>query len=271
MTADDFPGLSNIPSGDVHLPPERLAALADEPATPDEDRHLIACPVCATEVRAHQSLLALTRSERDRLDTPVTSWTSLRPALIEDGLLDARAEPARRPARGLLSAGWTRNAAAAVLLLASGAALGRLSLRDTPVATGPRTEVATVPRAEAVAEKSDNNASGARLVNDTIATFKSKQDALAALLGAENQYRHAAAYLMVIDSGAAGQAESGTSAIRTRLAALDEVAQTTRAALYAAPEDPVLTQYYLSSLGAREATLRELGRGLPKNVQLNRY
>jgi hypothetical protein len=261
MTADDIAGPTRIVTGDAHLPPERLAALADEPATPDEERHLSICQACADEVRSYQSLLAITRSERDRLSTPVTSWDTLRSSLMREGLLTPT-HHAGRPLRSQQIPGWARNAAAAVVLVASGMAVGRLSLREVPQAASPRDGM--------IALKTENTATGLRLVSDTNASFKSKEDALAALLGAENEYRHAAAYLMVVDSGPAGQG-GGANAIRTRLAALDEVAQTTRAALYAAPEDTVLKQYYLSSLGAREATLRELGRGLPKNVQLNRY
>jgi hypothetical protein len=262
MTADDSAGPTRIVTGDAHLPPERLAALADELATLDEERHLSACQACADEVRSYQSLLAITRSERDRLSTPVTSWDTLRSALTREGLLLTPPHRSGRPARVQQVPVWARNAAAAVVLVASGMAIGRLSLREVPPAASARDGN--------TASNIDNSATGLRLVSDSTASFKSKEDALAALLGAENEYRHAAAYLMVIDSGAAEQGGSA-NAIRTRLAALDEVAQTTRAALYAAPEDTVLKQYYLSSLGAREATLRELGRGLPKNVRLSRY
>jgi hypothetical protein len=261
MTADDIAGPTRIVTGDPHLLPERLAALADEPATPDEERHLTICQACADEVRSYQSLLAITRSERDRLGSPITSWDTLRSALMKEGLLTP-AHPAGRPLRGQQVPGWARNAAAAVVLVTSGIAVGRLSLREAAPATSARDGIS--------ASNVANSETGLRLASDTNASFKSKEDALAALNSAENEYRHAAAYLMVVDSGPAGQAGSA-NAIRTRLAALDEVAQTTRAALYAAPEDTVLKQYYLSSLGAREATLRELGRGLPKNVQLNRY
>jgi hypothetical protein len=261
MTADDIAGPTRIVTGDAHLLPERLAALADESATPDEERHLSICQACADEVRSYESLLAITRSERDRLGSPITSWETLRSALLKEGLLTP-AHQTGRPLRGQQVPGWARNAAAAVVLVASGIAVGRVSLREVAPAASPRDGM--------ISSNTANTATQMRLVSDTNASFKSKEDALAALLGAENEYRHAAAYLMVIDSGPAGQG-GGANAIRTRLAALDEVAQTTRAALYAAPEDTVLKQYYLSSLGAREATLRELGRGLPKNVQLNRY
>ena len=56
-----------------------------------------------------------------------------------------------------------------------------------------------------------------------------------------------------------------------RLAALDEIAATTRAALYRAPQDPLLNQYYLTTLGAREATLREIGAAMPTSRRLERY
>jgi hypothetical protein len=56
-----------------------------------------------------------------------------------------------------------------------------------------------------------------------------------------------------------------------RLAVMDEVAALTRAALYEAPHDPVLNQYYLASIGAREATLQQLGNALPAGVQINRF
>ena len=58
---------------------------------------------------------------------------------------------------------------------------------------------------------------------------------------------------------------------RARLAALDEIAATARAALYRAPQDPMLNQYYLTTLGAREATLREIGATMPDSRRLERY
>ena len=45
---------------------------------------------------------------------------------------------------------------------------------------------------------------------------------------------------------------------RTRLKALDDIAAATRVALYQAPQDPVLNQYYLNTLSARDATLGQL-------------
>lgn len=259
MTADDVAGATGIAPMDPHLPPERLAALADEPVTAEENRHLAACGPCSEEVASYRALLDLAHAEHDRLDKPVSSWGPVATALAQEGLL---ATPRRlRPSGSSVAAFRARQTAAAALLLAGGVAVGRMSLRSdslTPVSQG------VIAR-----QNSATNETVQRLVSDTVTSFASKMDALTALLNAENEYRHAAAYLMVVDSANGGR--GGGNPIRTRLAALDEVAQTTRAALYAAPEDPVLKQYYLSSVGAREATLRELGRGLPKNVQLSRY
>jgi hypothetical protein len=44
-----------------------------------------------------------------------------------------------------------------------------------------------------------------------------------------------------------------------------------RAALQEAPQDPVINQYYLATVGAREATLRQLGTTLPPGAKLNRF
>jgi hypothetical protein len=34
------------------------------------------------------------------------------------------------------------------------------------------------------------------------------------------------------------------------------------------PTDPVMNRYYLSTLGARDAAIRDLGETLPENVKL---
>ena len=48
-----------------HLSIERLAALADEQPTSDENMHLMQCAECAREREAHRSLLTMAGSERD--------------------------------------------------------------------------------------------------------------------------------------------------------------------------------------------------------------
>jgi hypothetical protein len=45
---------------------------------------------------------------------------------------------------------------------------------------------------------------------------------------------------------------------QTRLAALDQVMRATESAREQAPNDPVINQYYLATMGAREATAQQL-------------
>jgi hypothetical protein len=55
------------------------------------------------------------------------------------------------------------------------------------------------------------------------------------------------------------------------LSALDRVQRTMREALNSAPYDPVINDFYLSSFGQREATLRQLNTVLPEGVRLNSF
>ena len=84
----------------------------------------------------------------------------------------------------------------------------------------------------------------------------------------ERDYRRATQYLADQTSPLASDRPE---VYQRRLAVMDEVASLTRAALYEAPHDPVLNQYYLASLSAREATLRQLGTVLPVGAQINRF
>ena len=44
-----------------------------------------------------------------------------------------------------------------------------------------------------------------------------------------------------------------------------------RDAMEKSPQDPVINQYYLATVGAREATLRQLGTVLPASAHMNRF
>jgi hypothetical protein len=268
MDADRIAGAAGPNPAESHPTPERLAALADETPTPAEDQHLAGCAVCAAEVGSYRSLLALTRSERDRLCEPLTNWESLRPALAEETLL--RASPARqRPSSaGARLRPWAARSAAALILVSSGVALGRFSARP---ASGT-TETPASPNGAANDTKApptrDNGTSTTQFTSSS-PKFASADEALAAVLNAETAYRHAVAYLMVSDSADKGAGIPNDYA--TRLAALDEVARTAQAALIAAPHDAVLRRVYANSVDAREATLRELGRTIPASLHGGQY
>lgn len=81
-------------------------------------------------------------------------------------------------------------------------------------------------------------------------------------------YERAAAFLAQHD-GAAGA--GNPVAYRSRLAALDQVLSTTRQAMREAPHDPVINEYYLTTIGQREATLRQLNTALPASLRLDSF
>ena len=223
-----------------HLLAERLAALADDELTTSEAAHVASCPGCATAISAHRRLLALARSEGSVPSVPLTRWETLAPQLAAAGLIRRRALR------------WPARIAAALVLTVGGALVGRYT---------------AVPHGLVQA-----NLGGAPTVDnrdDSMPIFHSADEALATLNRAEREYRHATAYLV------AQQPETTTTdlrdAYRARLAALDEVAQATRAGLQEVPNDPVLNQYYLSTVGARNATLRQLRGALPVGFRLERY
>jgi hypothetical protein len=257
-------------SPDSHIAAARLAALADESPTASEAHHLAACATCADEVAAYQALLAMTRSERDRLGQPLTAWTTLASALERADLLDATTGT-RAPGLGRLRPRWPRatqlrQGAAAALLVAAGAVAGRLSAVYPQHSAPPQTSAAGENAVSSrVIEAS--NAPISYHASDTMA-IQSRDEAYTTLKDAEARYRHAVAYLMESDSGALNESREG---YRTRLAALNEVEHTIKAALTEAQDDPVLNQWYISTVGARQATLRELGQAIPVDEKRHRY
>ncbi len=189
-------------------------------------------------------------------------------------------------------------AAASLALLVGGAAVGRLtapgvqtaeSRQRADVAAASPTTSASATGASATAEvraASDRGAAtdasvrlAANGLSDTLPVygepaagsmraFASVADAMQALQQAQRDYQRAATYL---DDHDDATSPAAPQLLRARLAALDEVMPKVREALYDAPQDPVLTQYYLTTADVRESTLRQLGRALPVGMRLNGY
>jgi len=259
----------------LHLSSERLAELADGEPTIAEAEHLAACAICATERSAHQRLLTLAGDERDRIAPPLTNWASLSARLREEQIIvtpvvatvDAPTNVVPlvrpRPRRWALLAGL-RVAAGIVFALGFGA-LGRMS------ANAPATP--STGEMRALAERLAGT--GAAVLptipglNDDSSPFGTVEDALASLEDAQRKYDRAVAFIAAHDS--TQQSPEAGEVFRTRLAALDEMAETSRQALSVAPADPVLNQYYLSTLGAREVTLRQLGSVLTPGKRITRF
>lgn len=194
--------------------------------------------------------------ERERGAPPLTDWDSLSVRLKAEGLI-------REPyaSRFGSSRRWMQ-VAAGLALAVGGAAVGRAS---AGASLTPKNPAVAQNDAAPVAQKSN-----ASFASSTETQFKSPEEAWDALNRAGEEYQRASAYLSASNTDV--PMPSNPSQYRTRLAALDGVMSEIRGALKEAPQDPVINQYYLTTVSAREATLRQLGTTLrPEGVSLSRF
>ena len=230
-----------------HLSPERLAALADDLPTPIEAAHVTTCDACTAEVAAQRKLARLAAAASADFAPPVSRFDALVPRLRAEGLIAARD-------RRAIATRWAIRLAASVGFIALGAVAGRMTSGSAIVGL--------------------NGGGGASNVlsvsQQRVPAFKTQDDALQALMASQQTYQNAAAYLAAQDTS---QHFVGlnSDAYRTRLAALDEMAAASRTALYRAPQDPLLNQYYLAFQTAREQTLQQLQVSLPAKRAIGRY
>ena len=156
-----------------------------------------------------------------------------------------------------ISTRWPLQAAAALLLMVGGAMLGRASVGANPFPVGESRVAASViaPTQRATA------------ASDSV--FRSVDEARAAQHRSEQLYQQAVAYLARFDSSAVD--DGSPVAYKSRLAALDRVISATSEAMREAPHDPVINGYYLTTLGQREATIRQLNTALPQSLRLDSF
>ena len=246
-----------------HLNPERLSALADDEPTAVEAEHLAGCARCAREVEAFRRLLRLSWQERERgadvtMHASLTSWSSLAMELRAERIIRDVDDPMPGPERVALGSRWWVRAAAAVLLVAGGLLAGRASVRLESGMRGAPVASSTTSR------------TGSQFVSDVNpAGFRSVEDAQAVLARADSLYRAATLFLATNDTTT--RQFRNSDVYRARLAALDAMAGVARQAVGEVPHDPVLNQYYLSTLAAREATLRQLDNALPTGSRLTGF
>ncbi len=235
-----------------HLPIERIAELVEGGPAPFEREHLTACVPCTSELAAYRRLVAMAHDERRRIAPPSTSWESLRGELVAEGLLTTPAARSRAATRRL----WLQRAAGFALILGTGTVAGRLS--------------AGMSVSQAVAFSAPVASESAQVVpaSNTSTQFASAEEAMTQLQAAQRAYDEAAAWLSARDTmnsdGSSGQ-------YRTRLAALDMASETFERALTDSPEDPILNQYFMATMNAREVAIRRLGTTLPVGVRVGRF
>ncbi len=255
-----------------HLESTRLAAFDDEPFTVDELAHLASCTSCRAERDAMMQVVSRSAAvvkEDLTTDAPrLIAWEQLARGLRDEGLLTTGEhalpdQPAvvhsihgaavRTVAEVPVSSQrWfqrVRQVAAALALVAGGAAMGRMSSTEFGSAA---------PLAQAGAM--------ARTVGYGDSDFASVEQATDVLNRAQHDYERASVWLASNDP-----TQRDSDVYRARLAALDQMMAASRAALREAPQDPVLNHYYLSAYSAREATLQALSGALPVDKVIERY
>jgi hypothetical protein len=194
---------------------------------------------------SEEQLDQMIADEQAREQAPLNDWRTIAARAREEGLIhesQSRSWVAGQP--------WMQ-AAAAILLLVGGIAIGRTTIA-IPSSLHP---------AENPAQTASSVASTATTVPGTSmagASFASVDDASATLERALGDYQRASAFLAANSSDPTTVDSSGI--YRTRLAALDKVNNAMESALRTAPYDPVINQYYLATMGARVATQQMAAR-----------
>jgi hypothetical protein len=209
----------------------------------------------------------LVARERERDAPPLTDWNSLATQLRAEGLISTPAGGSRFAAQR-----WMQ-AAAAVVFVAGGVAIGRYTASESSGQSSPA-QVSDVSNSSgqnggAITVGESQSSGSATTASMTTSEFHSPEEAWATLNRAGEEYQRASAYLSASNTEVPMPTNPDT--YRTRLAALDNVMSDMRTALHESPHDPVINQYYLATVGAREATLRQLGTTLPAGAKLNRF
>jgi hypothetical protein len=236
-----------------HLSIERLAELADGEPTAAERDHLAECAMCSAERVAYRRVIAMAADERRHIAPPISTWGLLSEELREQGLITTREEMTARTAFIARTKVIAWRSAAAIAILATGLVTGRMTA-GMPLRTALAMGVADSSQVSPLAINADD--------------FASTASAMQVLQRAQQDYERAALYLANHDTSTA---EGATEAYRTRLAALDEMAETSLRALSEAPADPIINQVYFTTLGARNMTLGKLATALPTGSRLSRF
>ncbi len=192
---------------------------------------------------SEEELDVMVDRERTRGFPPLNDWDTIAARLRDEGIIRDRG-------RRVFSVGgnWWMRAAAVAMIAIGSAAVGRYTATRLPDQTS--LAVATPEPTPALQASNTAPTPGAT-------DFRSADEAWAVLNRAGAEYQKASAYLAANNSVQNVRADSAP-VYQSRLAALDQVMQATHSALNQAPNDPVINQYYLATMGAREATRQQL-------------
>jgi hypothetical protein len=184
----------------------------------------------------------LVAKERTRDHAPLNTWAQIAERAREEGLIRQD-----RRDRWSASVPWMQ-AAAGIVILLGGIVIGRSTTAALPGTPAASSATASVPAMAA-----------ANRINTV-------EEAWATLDRASAEYQSASAFLAAMNTAGRAVADSA-SIYRARLAALEQLMNATATARENAPRDPVINQYYLAALGAREATIQQLGAVQPASLR----
>ena len=182
--------------------------------------------------------------ERSREWTPLNDWRTIAARAREEGLI-------RESQSSRFTQPWLQ-AAAAVLLLIGGIAIGRTTIGLPSAIQSSASNPASATTASTTGSKMLPLLEGG--VN-----FTSVDEASAALDRAVDQYRRASEFIAAANNTSTRSRDS-LAMYSARAAALDKIVDATESALQTAPHDPVINQYYLATMGARVATQQLVAR-----------
>jgi hypothetical protein len=208
-----------------HVTIEALARLVDEPAGPEESKHLATCEACEAELAAlraqGESLAAL-----PEIMPPLGDWKVLEAKLRSEGLVR---DPSLLQKLGLARTPSWMPAAAAIVLFLGGTGFGAtLTNRGEE---GPGAE-------------------------ERIATSLTVEDAASAVRQAEQAYVSAVSQYREMMETQGGDM-TGVDPV-TRYAALEHLVSVSQAAVRQAPGDPFLNGFLASALAERDAAARQV-------------
>lgn len=238
-----------------HLTLETLARLIDESPDPTETGHLDICEQCRDELEALRADSAALHALPDP-DPSIAQWMRLEQRLDREGLM-------RRTWRWQPAA--LRMAAAIVIFVLGGvsAALvmrpnnrAYLTATETPVQQAIRQPRISVPDSEVTFAASPAIESSVPTPQPVAIVApqpaRTAEEAANRLRTAETDYLAALARFAELS----GRIDEGDPL--ARLAALESIVATTRAALGRAPADPVINGYHLTAVAQRDALLRQV-------------
>ena len=233
-----------------HLNLETLARLVDDAPDPTENGHLDICQQCRDELEAMRADAAALRDLPDP-QPPVAAWIALEKTLEREGLVRKRA--------------WAPQLlrlAAVLVVFILGSVVGALVMRQQPqtlaMATQPRTGALQADLRQPLPTDTQPLA-GARVIATSAPLHTpaepaaTAEEATARLREAESAYVNALTRYAQFNT----RAESAADPV-ARLAALESIVATTRAALGQAPADPIINGYHLTAVAQRDATLRQI-------------